>query len=63
MQAIEAIAGDITAGDPWMYQKFLAQMRHALGDHQHAAMAAVDIAIFDWLGKKIDLPLYQVFRS
>jgi L-Ala-D/L-Glu epimerase / N-acetyl-D-glutamate racemase len=59
MKAIDAIAGQIAAGDPWMYQKFLGQMRSALGDHQHAAMAAVDIAIFDWLGKKAGMPLYQ----
>lgn len=59
MQAIDAISSQITAGDPWMYQKFLAQVRAALGNQQHAAMAAVDIAIFDWLGKKLDLPLYR----
>ena len=59
MQAIQAIASQITAGDPWMYQKFLGQARSALGEHQHAAMAAVDIAIFDWIGKKLNLPLYK----
>jgi L-Ala-D/L-Glu epimerase len=59
MQAIQAIAGEITAGDPWMYQKALGQFRRTLGSQQHAAMAAVDLAIFDWLGKKLDLPLYQ----
>jgi len=59
MKAIQAIAGDITAGDPWKYQKYLAAIRKALGDQQHAAMAAVDIAIFDWLGKKLDIPLYK----
>ena len=50
-----------TAGDPWKYQKFLGEIRHALGDRQHAAIAAVDIAIFDWLGKKLDLPLCKFF--
>ncbi len=59
MQAIQAIASQITAGEPWMYQKFLGQVRRALGEHQHAAMAAVDIAVFDWLGKKLGLPLYK----
>ena len=59
VKAIEASVGQIEAGDPWMYRKFLAQVRRTLGDHQHAAMAAVDIAIFDWLGKKMDLPLYR----
>ena len=59
MKAIDAISGQITSGDPRTYQKFLAQVRSALGDHQHAAMAAVDIAVFDWLGKKLGVPLYQ----
>jgi L-alanine-DL-glutamate epimerase-like enolase superfamily enzyme len=44
-----------------MYQKYLAQVRSSLGSHQHAAMAAVDIAVFDWLGKKLGMPLYQFF--
>jgi L-Ala-D/L-Glu epimerase len=59
MQAIQAIANDMTAGDPWKYQKYLAGIRKKLGEGQHAAMAAVDIAIFDWLGKKLDVPLYK----
>ena len=61
MQAIDAIKGQIQAGDPWKYEKTIAGIRRALGDHQRAAMAAVDIAIFDWLGKKLDLPLYRLF--
>ncbi|MFP5235543.1 MAG: dipeptide epimerase [Acidobacteriota bacterium] len=60
-QAIDAIAGEIAASDPWMYDKSLARIRKALGDHQRAAMAAVDIAFFDWLGKKLDVPLYRFF--
>jgi L-alanine-DL-glutamate epimerase-like enolase superfamily enzyme len=60
-KAIVAIAGQIEAGDPMMYRKFLGQVRKALGEHQHAAMAAVDIAVFDWLGKKLGIPLYQFF--
>jgi L-alanine-DL-glutamate epimerase-like enolase superfamily enzyme len=59
MKAIEGIAGQIEAGDPWMYRKLLAQVRAALGEGQHAAMAAVDIAVFDWLGKKLGVPLYR----
>jgi L-Ala-D/L-Glu epimerase len=61
MQAIDAIRDQIAAGDPWMYEKTLTQIRQSLGDHQRAAMAAVDIAFFDWLGKKLDLPLYRFF--
>lgn len=58
-QAIDAIAGEIASSDPWMYEKSLARIRKALGEHQRAAMAAVDIAFFDWLGKKLDIPLYR----
>jgi L-alanine-DL-glutamate epimerase-like enolase superfamily enzyme len=50
-QAIDAIIGQIESGDPQKFDKFLAGVRRSLGDHQHAAMAAVDIAICDWLGK------------
>ena len=59
--AINAIANQIAAGDPAMYRKFLPEIRKALGPHQHAAMAAVDIAVFDWVGKKLNVPLYQLF--
>jgi L-alanine-DL-glutamate epimerase-like enolase superfamily enzyme len=58
-KAIQAITAEVTAGDPWKYEKFLAGIRRALGNQQHAAMAAVDIAIFDWLGKRLNLPLYK----
>ena len=60
-QAIDAIIDKIAAGDPRKFDKFLAEVRRLLGDHQHAAMAAVDIAVCDWLGKKLGIPLYQYF--
>jgi L-Ala-D/L-Glu epimerase len=59
-QAIDAIASQIAAGDPAQYRKMLASVREALGEHQHAAMAAVDLAVFDWVGKKLDVPLYKL---
>lgn len=59
--AIDAILGQIETGDPVKFDKFLASVRQSLGDHQHAAMAAVDIAICDWIGKKLEIPLYQYF--
>ncbi len=61
MQAIDDIRDQIAAGDPWMYEKTFTQIRQSLGDHQRAAMAAVDIAFFDWLGKKLNMPLYRFF--
>jgi L-alanine-DL-glutamate epimerase-like enolase superfamily enzyme len=60
-QAIDAIIDKIAAGNPLKFDKFLVEVRRLLGDHQHAAMAAVDIAVCDWLGKKLGIPLYQYF--
>lgn len=59
-QAIDAIIGRIASGDPRKFEKLLADVRHSLGG-QHAAMAAVDIAVCDWIGKKLGIPLYQYF--
>jgi L-alanine-DL-glutamate epimerase-like enolase superfamily enzyme len=60
-QAIEANRDAIASGDPALFDPFLADIRRRLGDHQRAAMAAVDIAIMDWVGKKLNVPLYQYF--
>jgi L-Ala-D/L-Glu epimerase len=60
-QAIDAIATAIEAGDPWRFDAFLADIRKKLGPNQHAAMAAIDIAVMDWLGKKLNVPLYRYF--
>ncbi|HVJ08927.1 MAG TPA: dipeptide epimerase [Acidisarcina sp.] len=60
-QAIDANLSKIAVGDPFQYRKMLAGVREALGEHQHAALAAVDLAVFDWLGKKLDVPLYRLF--
>lgn len=59
--AIDAIANQITAGDPWQFDKFMAEIHQKLGDHEQAAMAAVDIALMDWVGKSLNVPLYKYF--
>jgi L-alanine-DL-glutamate epimerase-like enolase superfamily enzyme len=46
-QALDAILPMITAGDPRKFDTLLADTRKALGEGQHAAMAAVDIALCD----------------
>ena len=59
--AIDAIKPAIESGDPQQYEKFLGTIRKALGEHQHAAMAAVDIAVMDWVGQKLNVPLYEFY--
>ncbi len=60
-QAIEKNLEQIAKGDPKRFDSFLASIRKRLGDHQRAAMAAVDIAVFDWVCKKLNIPVYEYF--
>ena len=61
LQAISRILPLIAESDPWKFTPLLAAVRQALGAHQRAASAAVEIAICDWLGKKLGVPLYRYF--
>jgi L-Ala-D/L-Glu epimerase len=60
-QAIEANLNEIAAGNPAFFTGFIEDIRKRLGDHQRAAMAAVDIAIMDWVAKHMNIPLYAYF--
>lgn len=60
-QAIDANLSAIADGDPAFFTDFLADIRKRLGDHQRAAMAAVDIAVVDWVCKHMNVPLYAYF--
>ncbi|BDU72846.1 dipeptide epimerase [Mesoterricola silvestris] len=59
-QALEAVASLITGGDPWTFDKLLAELDRRLPG-QRAALAAVDLALFDWMGKKLGVPVYRHF--
>jgi L-Ala-D/L-Glu epimerase len=59
--AIDAVKPAIESGDPRQFEKFLATVRRSVGEHQHAAMAAIDIAVMDWVGQKLNVPLYQFY--
>jgi L-Ala-D/L-Glu epimerase len=60
-QAIEANLDRIASGDPSAFNAFLSDIRKRLGDHQRAAMAAVDIAVMDWFCKRLNIPVYEYF--
>jgi len=61
LQVIDANLEHIVWGDPKCFDSFLANIRKRLGDHQRAAMAAVDIAVMDWVCKRLQVPLYEYF--
>jgi L-alanine-DL-glutamate epimerase-like enolase superfamily enzyme len=60
-QAIESNLDAIAAGDPAAFSVFLADVRKRLGEHQRAAMAAVDIAVVDWVCQRLNVPVYGYF--
>ncbi len=59
-EALEAIRSMIEAADPWQFQKFMQEV-FAKVEGNKAAKAALDIALMDWAGKKLNVPLYRYF--
>jgi L-alanine-DL-glutamate epimerase-like enolase superfamily enzyme len=51
----------VESADPWAYEKLLAEVTRRVKGEQHAGRAALDIALFDWLGKRLDIPVYRLF--
>jgi L-Ala-D/L-Glu epimerase len=56
-KAIEENVGYVAAGNPKQFDSFLADIRKRLGEHQRAAMAAVDIAVMDWVSNRLNVPV------
>ncbi len=58
-KALEAARGVVLAGDPWRLETLLAEAFRQL-EGQYAARAALDIALHDWTGKKLGIPVYRL---
>jgi L-Ala-D/L-Glu epimerase len=58
-KAVEAARPLVLAGDPWRLETFLAQTFRPL-EGQYAARAALDIAVHDWIGKRLGIPVYRL---
>ena len=58
--AVESLRRFLLEADPWQFDKVLGEVSSLL-EGQHAAKAAVDIAILDWVGQKLGVPLYRYF--
>jgi len=57
-KAIESIRALLTSANPWQYDKLMAEVSRRV-DGQFAAKAAIDIALMDWVSKKLGVPLYR----
>ena len=58
-KALEAARGVILAGDPWRMETVLSEAFRQL-EGQYAARAALDIALHDWTGKRLGIPVYRL---
>lgn len=59
-QALESIREFVLGADPWSFTKLLDEVFSRIPG-QYAAKAALDIALMDWVGQKLGVPLYRYF--
>lgn len=59
-QAVESLRALLTSANPWHFSKLMAEVFRRL-EGQYAAKAAIDIALMDWIGQKLGVPLYRYF--
>lgn len=59
-QMIESVRPLLTSADPGKFTKIIGEV-FAKIPGQYAAKAAIDIALMDWMGQKLGVPLYRYF--
>ena len=59
-RAIESVQELLASADPRQFAKIMAEVFRRV-DGQNAAKAAIDIALMDWFGQKLGVPLYTYF--
>jgi L-alanine-DL-glutamate epimerase-like enolase superfamily enzyme len=59
-RAVDSVRELFRAGDPWHFEKLMGEVfRRIKGEY--AGKAALDIALMDWIGQKLGIPLYRYF--
>ncbi len=56
----ESLRELLVSSDPWRFSKLMAEVFRRI-EGQYASKAAIDIALMDWLGQKLGVPLYRYF--
>ncbi len=59
-KALKSILPFLESADPWQFSKVMAEVFRRV-EGQYAAKAAIDIAVMDWVGQKLGIPLYRYF--
>jgi L-alanine-DL-glutamate epimerase-like enolase superfamily enzyme len=58
--AVNPILPMLDASNPEYFQKIMTEVNHRIPG-QWAGKAAIDIALMDWMGQKLGVPLYEYF--
>jgi L-Ala-D/L-Glu epimerase len=58
-KAIASVGSLLQEADPWRFEKLMHEVARRIDGH-FAAKAAIDIATLDWVGKKLEVPLYRL---
>ena len=59
-KAVESVRGLLLAADPMQFSKIMAEVFRRVNG-EWAGKAAIDIALMDWVGQKLGIPLYSYF--
>ena len=59
-KAVESVRELLVTSDPGAYSKLLGQVFKKI-EGEWAAKSAIDIAVMDWVGQKLGVPLYRLF--
>jgi len=59
-RAVEGVRKYLESADPWLFERVLRDVFSRI-EGQWAAKAAIDIALMDWVTKKLGVPLYRYF--
>ncbi|RFC48877.1 MAG: L-alanine-DL-glutamate epimerase [Verrucomicrobia bacterium] len=57
---LQGVGERLAPADPWKWQPLLADLG-AIGGPCRSALAAVDLALFDWIGRRLGIPLHRFF--
>jgi L-alanine-DL-glutamate epimerase-like enolase superfamily enzyme len=59
-KAVESVRGMVLSASPMQFSKLMAEVFHRVEDNW-AGKAAIDIALMDWVGQKLGIPIYTYF--
>ncbi len=59
-KALAPLRDFVVSSDPWAFDKLMAEVSRKL-EGQYAARAALDIALLDWVGQRLGIPLHRLF--